>query len=300
MTPEYASPEQVRGEAVGVASDVYSLGVVLYELLTGHTPLRLHSRVFHEIARVICEESPKPPSTAVTDVPPAAGDGSSPEALARLRESSLVELQSRLMGDLDDVVLKALKQPGARYLSAEQFRQDIERYRNGQPVIARANALAPKLLRAAARHKAPIGAGLLLAVALATGAIRINTGAMQWVSVAALLLALLALATSQRWGRAAARLIVSHQFLVALGFIVAGFALLVAFEPKLQTRNLVRYVNLAAMGVALGALAWAGARRAHCWRSLPGEAHGATWPPRLLFFTLPTRCSAPAPTGSIL
>lgn len=257
MTPEYASPEQVRGEAVGVASDVYSLGVVLYELLTGHAPLRLHSRVFHEIARVICEELPKPPSTAVTDAPVAPGDASSPEALARLRESSLVELQSRLKGDLDHVVLKALeKQPPARYLSAGQFRQDIERYRNGQPVIARANALAPKLLWAAARHKAPIGAGLLLAVALATGAIRINTGAMQWVSAAALLLALLALATSQRWGRAVARIIVSHHVLVALACIAAVFALLVTFEPKLRIRNVLGYVNLAAIGFALAVFWW--------------------------------------------
>src|SRR5581483_3236610 len=66
MTPEYASPEQVRGEPAGAAADIYSLGVVLYEMLTGQRPYRLQSRVYHEVVRVICEEPPTRPSRAVT------------------------------------------------------------------------------------------------------------------------------------------------------------------------------------------------------------------------------------------
>jgi serine/threonine protein kinase len=94
MTPDYASPEQVRGVAVSTATDIYSLGVVLYELLTGRRPYRLKSGVAHEVAKAICDDDPRRPSTA----------------------------QKRLHADLDNIVLMAMrKEPERRYATAEQL-----------------------------------------------------------------------------------------------------------------------------------------------------------------------------------
>ena len=124
MTPEYASPEQVRGEAITALSDVYSLGTILYELLTGHRPYRMRSRVFHEIVRVICEEPPTRPSTAVSlpDGTNGEPDTVTPEMVSRARDASPAELRRQLSGDLDNILLKSLsKVPLARYRSAGQL-----------------------------------------------------------------------------------------------------------------------------------------------------------------------------------
>jgi hypothetical protein len=114
MTIEYASPEQVRGEAIGPASDVYSLGVVLYELLTGQKPYRTTGRLIHSIARAICEDEPVAPSLA----------------------------DHRLKGDLEAIILKALrKKPEWRYASAAELNEDLRRRLNGERVLARADTL---------------------------------------------------------------------------------------------------------------------------------------------------------------
>lgn len=123
MTPEYASPEQVCGKTITVTSDVYSLGVLLYELLTGVRPHRFKSRLPQEIEHVICEVEPMLPSTAAKS--------EAPENLTR-----------RLKGDLNAIMLKALrKEPTQRYLSVQNFSDDISRNLQGTPVAAQKNTV---------------------------------------------------------------------------------------------------------------------------------------------------------------
>ncbi len=141
MTPEYASPEQARGEPVTAATDQYTLGVLLYELLTGHRPYRVRSRAPHEIARVISEEEPEKPSDMVTRTREVtASDGKrtialSPVEISRDRGSSPEKLRRDLTGGLDDIVMRALrKSPDQRYDSTQDLSQDISRYLQGLPL----------------------------------------------------------------------------------------------------------------------------------------------------------------------
>jgi serine/threonine protein kinase len=119
LTPEYASPEQVLGEAITTASDVYSLGVLLYELLTGSRPYRLKTDRPGELERAICEQDPPRPSTAATGsarTPPSGPD--SFEKMMHARRTDPQRLSRRLSGDLDNIVLMALrKEPSRRYAS---------------------------------------------------------------------------------------------------------------------------------------------------------------------------------------
>lgn len=143
MTPRYASPEQIRGEAVTTATDVYSLGIVLFELLTGlHPYLRTQSNRI-EIEQAICDTDPHRPSTAINwlntrERQDSTTDSITPQELVSQRsESSPKRLRQRLEGDLDTILLKALqKNPAQRYSSVEQFAEDIRRHLDGLPVLA--------------------------------------------------------------------------------------------------------------------------------------------------------------------
>lgn len=143
MTPEYASPEQVRGESLTAGSDVYALGVMLYELLTDHRPYKLKSHLAHELARVICEEEPDLPSIAVNLIEVVgAAEGEdpieiTPTSVADARKTSPEQLKRELSGSLDNIVLKAMhKELSKRYSSVEELSEDIRRYLEGHPVSA--------------------------------------------------------------------------------------------------------------------------------------------------------------------
>lgn len=146
MTPDYASPEQIRGEPATTLTDVYSLGVVLYELLTGDKPYRITSNSPVEMERAICHTEPRLPS----DVP----------LLTRKQ-------QRGLMGDIDNIVLMAMrKDPARRYQSAQHLSDDIQRFLDGEPVRARPDSLLYSASKFLTRHRWPVTAGLVMVLAL--------------------------------------------------------------------------------------------------------------------------------------
>jgi len=181
MTPAYASPEQMRAKQVTPSTDIYSLGVVLYELLTGHRPYRLTGHTPAEIERAICEQEPENPSTAVSRVEnETSSDGRpitrTPELVSLVREGQPDKLRRRLRGDLDNIVLKALqKDPQRRYESVADFSEDIGRHLQHLPVRARPSTFAYRALKFVQRHKAEVSAAfVILVVIAAAGAFAFN------------------------------------------------------------------------------------------------------------------------------
>jgi non-specific serine/threonine protein kinase/serine/threonine-protein kinase len=176
MTPEYASPEQVRGELITTASDTYALGVLLYELVTGHRPYRITSRSPVELIRIICEEEPEKPSTVVgRNETVRAKDGqTSAENTAELvssnRDSQPDKLRRRLKGDIDNIVLMAMrKEPQRRYASAVELANDIKRHLDGLPVKARNDTFGYRSSKFIRRNRAAVGAGLLILAIVVAG-----------------------------------------------------------------------------------------------------------------------------------
>ena len=173
MTPEYASPEQVRGEAVSTASDVYSLGVVLYQLLTGRSPYAVDTRTPAKLVNAITHEEPERPSTSIQRMaksPGADGKEATAEKIAKTREETPHRLQRRLRGDLDFILLKALrKEPQKRYPSVEQFAEDLRRHLAGLPVLARQGSWNYRAGKFVKRHSAGVAAAALVLVVLIGG-----------------------------------------------------------------------------------------------------------------------------------
>jgi serine/threonine-protein kinase len=173
MTPEYASPEQLRGEPITTASDVYSLGVLLYELLAGRHPYRLVRRSPEEIIRAACEVDPERPSTRVTraEPPTEAGTESAPAEIGAARATTPERPRRRLKGDLDAIIMMALrKEPNRRYASAELLNTDIGRYLEELPVEAHRGSGLYRVGKLVRRHRIGAAATTLAALSLAGGA----------------------------------------------------------------------------------------------------------------------------------
>jgi serine/threonine-protein kinase len=173
MTPDYASPEQVKGQPITTASDIYSLGVLLYELLTGHRPYRLRSSTPQEMERVICEQEPERPSAAISrTVNTRSVDGVTntltPETVSKPREGQPERLRRKLQGDLDNIVLMAMrKEPQRRYASVEQFSEDLRRHLEGLPVIARKDTFGYRAGKFITRNKVAVAVALAFMLLIA-------------------------------------------------------------------------------------------------------------------------------------
>jgi non-specific serine/threonine protein kinase/serine/threonine-protein kinase len=164
FTPNYASPEQILGERITTSCDIYSLGVLLYELLTGHRPYRLQNLTADAIGKVL-EKDPERPSSAVMH--PPDGDTLSQENSSPREPHKLRRL---LSGDLDTVVLKAMrKEPDRRYGSAEQLSEDLRRHLEGLPVTARKDTLGYRAGKFLCRHRLGVAAVALILLALVGG-----------------------------------------------------------------------------------------------------------------------------------
>lgn len=174
MTPEYASPEQIRGQPVTTASDVYSLGVVLYELLTGARPYKLESRSPEEVARVILTAEPIRPSSVFSSLRGHANLRTIEDEVADTSKFRIPHSAFRgLKGDLDNIILKALrKEPERRYATVQEFSEDIRRQLDGLPVTATADTKTYRLKKFVKRHRTSVAsAGVVALILIAATAI---------------------------------------------------------------------------------------------------------------------------------
>lgn len=162
LTPDYASPEQISGQAITTGADVYSLGILLYELLTGSRPYRVTrgTSAGDMAASVLGVDPTRPSQAAINESKAGARGGFTVKGLA-----------AALRGDLDTIILKAIrKEPQARYSTADAFAQDIERYLSGQPVLARPESRWYRARKFVLRNRFAVSAAVTVALALAAGA----------------------------------------------------------------------------------------------------------------------------------
>lgn len=173
LTPRSASPEQVKGEAITTGTDVYALGALLYEMLTGKPLFDAEGMSRIELERIICEQPPRKPSLLLK----ALANTETPE-----KRQACLATAKRLQGDLDTIILKAVeKEAEHRYSSVEALMEDIERYRHHFPILGRSQGAAYTLVRFLQRHTltAALGSALVLSVLIATGYIWLQSLALR-------------------------------------------------------------------------------------------------------------------------
>ena len=170
MTPEYAAPEQIRGETVSTATDIYALGLILFQLLTGAFPYKLNSFAPLELEKVICLTDPAKPSTVITRSTKTTNDAEKTEAekIFTTRNIEPSNLKKLLIGDLDNICMMALrKEPANRYNSVEQFKDDVSKYLIGLPVIARTPTIKYRTQKFIRRHYLILSAATLTVLLVA-------------------------------------------------------------------------------------------------------------------------------------
>ena len=185
LTPDYAAPEQFTGESIGTRADVYSLGVLLYELLSGRLPFHDEERGYVNIRTAKLEKEPPRPSDVVST---ASIDPETAKQISRSRDTGLDRIRRRLDGDLDVIILKALRrEPSRRYVSPQDLVTDLQRHLDGLPVEARPDSLAYRTTRFVSRHRAgfAVVAASLLAVTFGAAALAMTATARASESEAA-------------------------------------------------------------------------------------------------------------------
>lgn len=181
LTPRYASPEHLCGQAVTTTSDVYSLGVILYELLTGLHPFEVDPNCLEDLRRVVTTQEPTRPSTAVLRRADGAGGHRSQSAAKQTSGLSAANrnkarLSRSLAGDLDNIILTALRrEPTRRYATVAHFSDDVRRYLEGLPIAARADTFGYQFGKFVRRNAAMVGAAAILLIGLLAASI-VSTG----------------------------------------------------------------------------------------------------------------------------